>query len=81
LINGFTVFFPSKWSVSGFFTAYVGIPIFLVLYFVHRIIYRYDKWAWDAMEVDLKTGMKEVEDSESPLKKRKGFMKIMAIVE
>ena len=33
LINGFTVFFPENWSVSGFLTAYVGIPIFLVMYY------------------------------------------------
>jgi yeast amino acid transporter len=31
LINGFTVFFPAEWSVSSFFTAYIGIPIFFVV--------------------------------------------------
>ncbi|KAF2095970.1 hypothetical protein NA57DRAFT_78743 [Rhizodiscina lignyota] len=42
LINGFTVFFPQEWSVSGFFTAYIGIPAFLILYFGHRLVFRHD---------------------------------------
>lgn len=81
LTNGFTVFFPSKWSASSFLTAYVGIPIFLVMYFGHRIVFWKDSWAWDPMEVDMKTGLQEVIDAETPIKERKGFMKIMRIIE
>ena len=81
LTNGFTVFFPSKWSASSFLTAYIGIPIFLVMYVGHRIVFWRDKWAWDPEEVDMKTGLQEVLDAERPLKKRKGFLKILAIVE
>lgn len=66
LINGFTVFFPSVWDVSDFFTAYVSILIFALLYFGHRIVFRYDKWAWSPTEVDLFTGMKEVDEAEKP---------------
>jgi yeast amino acid transporter len=66
LINGFTVFFPSRWDVADFFTAYVSILIFVVLYFGHRIVFRYDKWAWSPTEVDLVTGMEEVEEAEHP---------------
>ena len=60
LTNGFTVFFPSKWSASSFLTAYIGIPIFFVMYVVHRVVYWRDKWAWHPEEVDLKTGLEEV---------------------
>jgi yeast amino acid transporter len=66
LINGFTVFFPSKWNVADFFTSYVSIIIFLVLYFGHRIVFRWDKWAWSPTEVDLHTGMEEIEEAERP---------------
>jgi amino acid transporter len=81
LINGFTVFFPSKWSASSFLTAYIGIPIFFVMYFGHRIVFWRDKWAWDSMEVDMHTGLQEVIDAEVPLKKRKGLARICMIIE
>lgn len=42
LANGFTVLFPSKWSVSSFFTAYIGIPAFALLYVTHRIVFRHE---------------------------------------
>ncbi|KAH0835996.1 putative proline-specific permease put4 [Fonsecaea pedrosoi] len=81
LINGFTVFFPSKWSASSFLTAYIGIPIFFVMYIGHRIVFWGDKWAWDPMEVDMHTGLQEVIDAEKPLKKRKGLARICMIIE
>ncbi|KAK4935491.1 hypothetical protein LTR10_023449 [Elasticomyces elasticus] len=81
LINGFTVFFPSKWSVSSFFTDYIGIPIFFLMYFGHRLCFWKDKWAWDPAEVDMQTGLQEVLDAERPPVVRKGFAKILAIVE
>jgi yeast amino acid transporter len=81
LLNGFTVFFPSKWSASSFLTAYVGIPIFLVIYFLHRVVFRHDKWAWDADEVDMYTGLEEVMDSEKPLEKRQGWKRIFMVIE
>ena len=81
LINGFTVFFPSKWSASSFLTAYIGIPIFLVMYLGHKIFFWRDKWAWDPMEVDMQTGLQEVIDAERPLKKRKGVARVCALIE
>ena len=47
-------------------TAYIGIPIFLVIYFGHRVYARHDPWAHDPMEVDLQTGMTEVLAIEKP---------------
>jgi amino acid transporter len=82
LINGFTVFWPSEWSASSFLTAYVGIPIFFVMYFGHRIVFWHDKWAWDPAEIDMTTGMQEVMDAEKPVKQRKGFIgKLLMIIE
>lgn len=65
-INGFTTFFPSQWNVSDFFTAYISIVIFCLLYFGHRIVFRWDKWAWSPTEVDLRTGMEEIHAAERP---------------
>lgn len=66
LINGFTVFFPSEWSVSNFFTAYIGIPAFLILYFGHRALFWSDPWAWRPEEVDMHTGLEEIISAEGP---------------
>lgn len=66
LINGFTVFWPENWSASSFLTAYVGIPIFLVIYFGHRLTHWKDPWAHESMSVDLHTGAEEVEAAEMP---------------
>ncbi|KAJ5929882.1 hypothetical protein N7454_006832 [Penicillium verhagenii] len=67
LINGFTVFFPSQWSVSNFFTAYIGIPAFLVLYCGHRALFWNDPWAWRPEEVDMQTDLQEIVDAELPV--------------
>ncbi|KAF7714021.1 Amino acid/polyamine transporter I family protein [Penicillium ucsense] len=76
LINGFTVFFPSQWSVSNFFTAYIGIPAFLVLYLGHRLVYWNDRWAWRSEDVDMQTGLQEVIDAEQPEGPKRSRFKI-----
>ena len=43
-----------------------SIPIFLVIYFGHRIYARQDPWAHDPAQVDLQTGLEEVEADETP---------------
>ena len=68
LINGFDVFFPGRFSASSFLTAYIGIPIFLSIYFIHRIYHRNDAWARDPLEVDLISGLQEIKDEEEPRK-------------
>jgi amino acid transporter len=68
LINGFDVFFPSRWGASSFLTAYVGIPIFLFIYFAHRITHRHEPWARDPLEVDLTSSLQEIKDEEEPRK-------------
>jgi amino acid transporter len=80
LINGFTVFFPSEWSVSDFFTAYIGIPAFLVLYFGHRLIFWDDPWAWRSEEVDMQTGLAEIIAAEKPPRVRDTWWKKMLVI-
>lgn len=66
LINGFDVFFPGRFTASSFLTAYVGIPIFLVVYFGHRLFHWKDKWAIPSEQVDLHTGIDVVLANETP---------------
>lgn len=82
LINGFTVFFPSEWSVSSFFTAYIGIPAFVVLFVGHKIFHLRDPWMWPADAVDLQTGLVEVLQSEKPPPVRDTWWKkLMVMIE
>ncbi|KAF2224111.1 histidine permease [Elsinoe ampelina] len=74
LINGFDTFFPSRWSVSRFFTAYVGLPLFFAFYFGHRIWSYFDAkdpWAHPPEEVDLVTGLEDIIAEETPRPKYK----------
>lgn len=64
LLNGFSVFWPQNWDVSTFLTGYIGIPIFLAIYFGHRIYAWKDDWARDPMTVDLVTGQDEVDEAD-----------------
>ncbi|CAH0034180.1 unnamed protein product [Clonostachys rhizophaga] len=65
LINGFEVFLPSSWSVSSFFSAYIGIPIFLILYFGHRLTAgRSDAWCYSLHDIDLTTGLEDLKAEE-----------------
>ncbi|XXH04202.1 hypothetical protein Hte_010616 [Hypoxylon texense] len=65
LINGFDVFLPDSWSVSSFLSAYIGIPIFLVLYFGHKLtVGRSDPWCIPVDKVDLVTGLDELKADE-----------------
>jgi amino acid transporter len=47
-------------------TAYVGIPIFLGIYFAHRVVNWKDGWAIPSGEVDLLTGIDVVKANETP---------------
>ena len=65
LCNGFTVFYPGRWSISDFMTAYIGIVLFFVFFVGHKIFAgRKDKWARSAESIDLVTGLAEVEADE-----------------
>ncbi|PYH94382.1 hypothetical protein BO71DRAFT_379761 [Aspergillus ellipticus CBS 707.79] len=60
LCNGFGVFFRGEWSVSGFWTSYVGLFVFLAIYATHRVVRWGDGWARGPEEVDLVSGLEEV---------------------
>ena len=75
LINGFSNFVADKWTIAGFFTSYIGIPAFLVLYFGHRLVFRKDPWTWAPENIDLHTGLEETLAAEKPLKKHTGVMR------
>lgn len=62
LMNGFTVFYPGNFTATGFLTAYLGIPIFLAIYFGHRVYRRRDPWMISAEKIDLTTNVAEVEE-------------------
>lgn len=68
LINGFDVFFPGKFNAKSFLTAYIGIPIFLVIYFGHRLVHFRDRWAREPQHVDLNTGLDVIVAAETPKK-------------
>ena len=56
------MFYPGNWDTSGFLVTYLGIPIFLVLWLGHKLIFgRKDPWLYQPMEVDLTSGLREVE--------------------
>ncbi|KAJ4127687.1 hypothetical protein NW768_007958 [Fusarium equiseti] len=65
-INGFTVFFPSQWSVGTFLTAYIGIPAFLIIFFIHRYLHNDDEWVRRPEDIDMYEGMDEVLAAERP---------------
>ncbi|KAF8867363.1 hypothetical protein BDZ45DRAFT_734626 [Acephala macrosclerotiorum] len=65
LINGFDVFFPGRFNASSFLTAYVGIPIFLGIYFGHKLFHWKEPWAYKSEDVDLYTGIDVVVANET----------------
>jgi len=60
LTNGFQVFFPDVWSVSGFLAAYITIPIFLALYLGHKVV-RKTRFAIPVQEIDVISGKAEMD--------------------
>ncbi|KAL7271633.1 hypothetical protein RUND412_005597 [Rhizina undulata] len=64
LTNGFYVFFPGSFSASDFLAAYITIPIFLVLYFGHKLVKR-TPWARGVAEIDIFEGKEEADRLEA----------------
>ncbi|OJJ07634.1 hypothetical protein ASPVEDRAFT_142333 [Aspergillus versicolor CBS 583.65] len=62
LINGFTVFFPGQLTPSSFFTAYIGIPAFVVIYLGHKFIKgRKDPLWFAAEDIDIREGLENIQ--------------------
>lgn len=60
ITNGFQIFFPGKFNVSDFLAAYITLPIFLVLYFGHKIWFR-TPFATPVEDIDITTGVREMD--------------------
>ncbi|KAK4167191.1 amino acid permease/ SLC12A domain-containing protein [Cladorrhinum sp. PSN259] len=61
ITNGFHVFVP--WSYKDFLAAYITIPIFLVLYFGHKLLFR-TPFLKPLSQIDVLTGKKEMDELE-----------------
>lgn len=61
LTNGFQVFTSSRWKVSDFLAAYITIPIFLALYFGHKLWFRTD-FAIRVQNIDVISGKREMDE-------------------
>ncbi|KAJ0141837.1 hypothetical protein HZ326_15298 [Fusarium oxysporum f. sp. albedinis] len=54
LLNGFQVFFLSEWNAADFITAYIGIPLFVLLFFGHKYFRgRSEPWLAPLNQLDL----------------------------
>jgi amino acid transporter len=62
LANGFNVFYPGQWTVSGFLVTYLGIPIFLILWAGHKVIAaKKEPVLIKPEDVDLSSNLREIE--------------------
>ncbi|PVH68401.1 amino-acid permease inda1 [Cadophora sp. DSE1049] len=61
LTNGFQVFWPNKFNAADFLAAYITLPIFLVLYFGHKICFR-TPFARKIEDIDVMTGKREMDE-------------------
>ncbi|TFB01264.1 Proline-specific permease [Trichoderma ghanense] len=64
LTNGFQIFIGDNWNVNDFLAAYITLPIFLVLYFGHKI-WKRTPFCIKTSEVDVITGKKEMDEMEA----------------
>lgn len=59
IFNGFYVFLSGNWNISSFLTAYIGIPIYVVLYFGYKW---WRKTSLIALkDIDLDTGRSDLD--------------------
>jgi amino acid transporter len=61
LINGFAAFWD--FTAAKFLTAYINIPLFLVLYFGYKVVKRTS--IWKPLEMDFVTGIPSLEETET----------------
>ncbi|WAO94390.1 Amino acid permease [Fusarium falciforme] len=75
LLNGFTVFFPSKWSAASFLTSYIGIAAFLCIWLGHRFYHWSDPWFRRPEDIDMREGLDEALETEHPIPNRSKFLR------
>ncbi|CAI6897725.1 ANL_collapsed_G0052960.mRNA.1.CDS.1 [Saccharomyces cerevisiae] len=63
ITNGYAIFIPKYWRVADFIAAYITLPIFLVLWFGHKLYTRtWRQWWLPVSEIDVTTGLVEIEE-------------------
>lgn len=63
ITNGYAIFIPKYWRVADFIAAYITLPIFLVLWFGHKLYTRtWGQWWLPVSEIDVTTGLVEIEE-------------------
>lgn len=67
ITNGYAVFF-GEFSAPDFVAAYITLPVFFLLYFGHKIFTNNWKWAYPIQDIDVVTGLDEVEFLTASLK-------------
>lgn len=60
ITNGYTVFFPGKFTASDFLVSYIVFAIFLGLYFGHKIYYK-TPWMTRVQDIDVTSGKAEID--------------------
>lgn len=63
LTNGYETLIPRYWKASDFVAAYITLPIFLVLWFGHKLWSRsWKHWWYPVQEIDITSGIQEMEE-------------------
>ena len=71
LASGSVNFIHGHWNTSDFLTSYIGIAIFLVLYFGHKLFAgRHDAWIVAPQNMDLVSGLDMVIARETPARRQ-----------
>lgn len=70
ITNGFTVFVGGNFTAGNFIAAYITLPIFAILYFGHKAWTKNWKFVYPPEEVDVFTGLDEVERVEAMYSER-----------
>lgn len=65
LVSGFANFIHGNWSTANFITTYIGVVIFLVFFFGHKIFVDWKSpWCIPPEEVDLTSDLREILETE-----------------
>lgn len=65
ITNGFNVFVGDSFEVGNFIAAYITLPLFAILYFGHKFYTKNWKFVYPVEEIDVFTGLDEVERVEA----------------
>ncbi|KAM3543618.1 hypothetical protein ARSEF1564_003471 [Beauveria bassiana] len=61
-LNAFTVLFPGHWSLGDFIPGYIGLPVFVGIYDIHRFVHKSEPWVVPINEINLQISDEELSD-------------------